>query len=88
MATSCSCVTQISREVGCEEIGRYKVIRDGLSQWEKIWLMEDNVGKCEVGHFDRKNKEEADYLNGERLQSSEVQRDLGVIEISISELDS
>jgi len=35
--------------------------------------------KYEIVHFGRKNEKEAFCLNGERLQSSEIQRDLGVL---------
>jgi len=40
--------------------------------------MEYRLGKYEIAHFGKKNNKEA-YLNGERLQSSEMQRDLGVL---------
>eukprot|EP00061_Rhincodon_typus_P000919 g13192.t1 len=40
--------------------------------------MEYNVGKCEVVHFGQKNRSMDYFLNEEKIQKSEVQRDLGV----------
>ncbi|XP_072107366.1 uncharacterized protein [Mobula birostris] len=52
---------------------------DRLEEWAEKWQMKYNVGKCMVMHFGRKNKRADYYLNGERIQSSEMQRDLGVL---------
>jgi len=41
--------------------------------------MEYNVGKCEVVHFGRKNRSADYFINGEKLQKSETQRDLGIL---------
>eukprot|EP00061_Rhincodon_typus_P012747 g38665.t1 len=41
--------------------------------------MEYNVEKCEVMHFDGKNRGTDYFLNGEKIQKSEVQRDLEVL---------
>eukprot|EP00061_Rhincodon_typus_P010436 g34722.t1 len=42
------------------------------------WQMEYNEGKCEIMHFGTKNRGIVYFLNGERLQKAERQRDLGV----------
>jgi len=52
---------------------------DRLTEWGKTWRMEFNVDKCEVIHFGRKNTKAKYYLNGEKLQSALVERDLGVL---------
>lgn len=41
--------------------------------------MEYSVAKYEVMHFGSRNKSVDYFLNGERIQKSEVQRDLGVL---------
>ena len=41
--------------------------------------MKYNTDKCEVLHFGRKNNRASYYLNGEKLESASVQRDLGVL---------
>eukprot|EP00061_Rhincodon_typus_P005112 g24214.t1 len=43
------------------------------------WQMEYNVGKCEIMHFGQKNRGIDYFLNGEKIQKSEVQRDLGIL---------
>jgi len=52
---------------------------DSLGEWAKKWKMEYNVGKCEVVHFGRKNRGADYFQNGEKLQKSEKQRDLGIL---------
>eukprot|EP00061_Rhincodon_typus_P001839 g15927.t1 len=52
---------------------------DRLREWAKKWQMEYNVGKCGVMHFCKKNRGMDDFLNGEKIQKSEVQRDMGVL---------
>lgn len=49
-----------------------------LSAWAKTWQMEFKVGKYEIMHFSKRIHNEDYYLNGQRLQMSEVQRGLGV----------
>jgi len=62
-----------------EEVERLQNELDRLGEWTKKWQMEYNVGKCEVVHFGRKNRDEDYFLNGEKLQKSETQRDLGIL---------
>lgn len=49
---------------------------NGLSNWAKTWLMEFNPGKYEVMHFCERNQRADYYLNGDKLQMPEVQRDV------------
>eukprot|EP00061_Rhincodon_typus_P002028 g16407.t1 len=71
--------TKIDRATGSiEEAGRLQKDLDRLAQWAK-WQMEYNMGKCEVMHFDKKNRSMGYFLNGEKIQKSEGQRDLRVV---------
>uniref|UniRef100_A0A4W3J4I1 Reverse transcriptase domain-containing protein n=1 Tax=Callorhinchus milii TaxID=7868 RepID=A0A4W3J4I1_CALMI len=52
---------------------------DRQGEWARRWQMEYNVGKCEVIHQGSKNRKTDYFLEGERLDSVSVQRDLGVL---------
>jgi len=39
---------------------------DSLSEWEKVWQMENNVDKCEVIHFGKNNRKMDYDLNGKK----------------------
>jgi len=72
--------TKIDGTLSCnEEIRTLQMDIDRLGEWAKMWQMEFKVDKCEVMHFDRKYGKAIYYLDGERLQGSPVQRDLGVL---------
>ncbi|XP_051876029.1 RNA-directed DNA polymerase from mobile element jockey isoform X1 [Pristis pectinata] len=62
-----------------EEIGRLQRDLDSLGEWARKWQMRFNVGKCAVVHFRSRNKRADYYLGGEKIQSTGVQRDLGVL---------
>uniref|UniRef100_A0A4W3JU98 Reverse transcriptase domain-containing protein n=1 Tax=Callorhinchus milii TaxID=7868 RepID=A0A4W3JU98_CALMI len=47
--------------------------------WASRWQMEFNVGKCEVIHLGSKNRKTDYFLEGERLDSVSVQRNVGVV---------
>eukprot|EP00061_Rhincodon_typus_P008057 g30325.t1 len=63
---------------GIEEAEKLQKDLDRLGDWAKIWQMEYNVGKCDVMHFGR-NRSMDYFLNGKKIQKSEVQRDLEVL---------
>ena len=54
---------------------------DKLAQWSERWLMDFNVDKCKVMHFMPRNctTTEKYVLNGRILESSNVEKDLGVV---------
>uniref|UniRef100_A0A4W3I0M1 Reverse transcriptase domain-containing protein n=1 Tax=Callorhinchus milii TaxID=7868 RepID=A0A4W3I0M1_CALMI len=52
---------------------------DRRGEWASRWQMAFNVGKCEVIHLGSKNRKTDYFLDGERLDSVSVQRDLGVL---------
>ena len=80
MVTKFADDTKICRGTGSvEEVERLQNDLDRLGEWAKKWQMEYNVGKCEVVHFGRKNRGADYFLNGEKLQKSETQRDLGIL---------
>eukprot|EP00061_Rhincodon_typus_P016050 g44057.t1 len=62
-----------------EEVGKLQKGLDRLGEWAKKWEMEYDMGKFKVMHFVRKNRGIDHFLNGEKIQKSEVQRDLGVL---------
>ena len=71
--------TKIGEETGhIEEAGRLQKDLDRLGEWTKKWQMKYNVGKCEVMDFGRENRGINYFPNEEKIQKSEVQRDLGV----------
>eukprot|EP00061_Rhincodon_typus_P002071 g16539.t1 len=62
-----------------EDAGRLQKDLDKLGDLAKKWQMEYNVEKCEVMHFGKKNRGMDNFLNGEKIQKSEGQKDLGVL---------
>eukprot|EP00061_Rhincodon_typus_P006835 g27881.t1 len=72
--------TKIRRGTDSIEVaGALQKDLDRLGEWAKKQQMVYNVGKCEVMHFDKKNKSMDYFLNGEKIQKSYVQRDLGIL---------
>ncbi|XP_051873382.1 RNA-directed DNA polymerase from mobile element jockey isoform X2 [Pristis pectinata] len=72
--------TKISGGVGSiEEIERMQRDLDSLGEWARKWQMRFNVEKCAVVHFGSRNKRVDYYLEGEKIDSAVVQRDLGVL---------
>eukprot|EP00061_Rhincodon_typus_P014775 g42058.t1 len=45
----------------------------------RSFRMKYDVGNCEVMSFGKKNRGVDYFLNGEKIQKSEVQRDMGVL---------
>ena len=52
---------------------------DVLQTWADIWQIEFNVFKCKVMHLGYHNKDYSYLVNGQMLQSTETERDLGVL---------
>ena len=52
---------------------------DALSEWSKKWLLKFNEGKCKALHFGKKNANQDYYLNGQKIDSSDCEKDLGVL---------
>ena len=50
-----------------------------LANWASMWSMEFNVKKCKVLHVGRNNKKFEYFMNGEKLDSLDSERDIGVI---------
>uniref|UniRef100_A0A4W3H721 Reverse transcriptase domain-containing protein n=1 Tax=Callorhinchus milii TaxID=7868 RepID=A0A4W3H721_CALMI len=70
--------TKLGGRVSSEdEAKRLQQDIDRLGEWASRWQMEVNVGKCEVIHRGSKNRKADYFLEGERLDSVSVQRDLG-----------
>jgi ribonuclease P/MRP protein subunit RPP40 len=49
-----------------------------LTEWADTWGMSFNVKKCMIMHFGTKNPKHPYYMNGEKLQESQEERDIGV----------
>jgi len=47
-------------------------------QWSNSWQMFFNTSKCKVMHLGRSNKEFHDSMGGQKLQTVNEKRDLGV----------
>eukprot|EP00061_Rhincodon_typus_P005455 g24986.t1 len=71
--------TKIGRGTGSiEATEKLQKDLDRLGDWAKKWQMELNMGKCKVMHIG-KNTGMDYFLNGGKIQKSQVQRDLGVL---------
>eukprot|EP00061_Rhincodon_typus_P002751 g18375.t1 len=62
-----------------KDVGRLQKDLDRLGEWGKKWQREYNVGNCDGMYFGKKIRSMDYFLNGEKIQKSEVQRDLGVL---------
>jgi hypothetical protein len=51
---------------------------DQLSAWATTWGMAFNIKKCMVMHFGARNQHYSYQMNGEKLQESQEERDIGV----------
>ena len=52
---------------------------DGLHQWSLKWQMKFNASKCKVVHFGYNNPKFPYEIQGQVLENSSQERDLGVI---------
>ena len=52
---------------------------DNLCQWADTWGMQFNVGKCKVMHFGHRNLRHKYKMNGQELQETEEEVDIGVM---------
>ena len=59
----------------------HQALQDDLKRienWSRKWLLKLNASKCEVLHFGNNNPETEYTLNGNLLENSEEERDLGI----------
>ena len=52
---------------------------DKLGEWSEKWQMPFNVGKCKVMHVGYKNQKTQYSLLGEKIESTDQEKDLGVL---------
>jgi len=51
---------------------------DGAARWSARWKMPFNVSKCKVMHIGRSNPRAEYTMDGQRLASTEMERDVGI----------
>jgi len=51
---------------------------DKLVKWSEEWQMLFNVGKCKVMHFGRKNPSYDYFMQTQKLESTKMEKDLGI----------
>ena len=61
-----------------EGIRQLQQLLDNLAEWSKKWAMPFNVKKCTVMHLGNRNPHQAYNIDGQVLDATTVQRDLGV----------
>jgi ribonucleases P/MRP protein subunit RPP40 len=61
-----------------EDCLRLQEAIDNLVSWSKKWGMQFNVKKCKVVHFGRTNQCYEYSMDGEKLEVSEKERDIGI----------
>ena len=54
-------------------------IIDKTMEWSRIWQMDFNVQKCKIVHFGRNNKRHPYTMDGQTLDVSHAEKDIGVI---------
>ena len=62
------------------KVGENSVQTDlsNMEQWSKMWQLPFNVSKCKVLHIGSQNKGDHYHLNGQELEVSTFEKDLGV----------
>ncbi len=61
-----------------EDRERLQLSLDKLCEWAKTWGMEFNVKKCKGMHLGYNNEEHAYFMEGQQLEVTEEERDIGV----------
>jgi ribonucleases P/MRP protein subunit RPP40 len=61
-----------------EDRGRLQLALTKLCEWARTWGMEFNIKKCKVMHLGHNNTEQAYFMEGQQLEVTEVERDIGV----------
>ena len=71
--------TKLFREIKNEDDNAYlQQDLDKLSDWSEIWKLKFHPGKCSVLHLGKTNRKTPYALNGQVLQASSSEKDLGV----------
>jgi hypothetical protein len=72
--------TKIARMVENEtDAANLQKSLDSMTDWAAKWKMEFNVRKCKVKHFGPGNKNFEYKMNGEKLDETKEERDIGVL---------
>ena len=61
-----------------EDRGRLQLALTKLCEWARTWGMEFNIKKCKVILLGHNNTEQAYFMEGQQLEVTEVERDIGV----------
>jgi hypothetical protein len=62
-----------------EETGELQGVLDNMEEWAARWKMEFNIKKCKVMHFGASNKKHQYTMNGQALETTREERDIGVL---------
>ena len=65
--------------MGEEDQEKFQEGLDKLMGWAEEWQMDFNKGKCHIMHLGKKNKKFEYTMGGDKLDSSEWEKDLGVL---------
>ena len=72
--------TKIAQPIrGDEDRGRLQAALDALTDWADRWGMAFNVQKCKTMHVGFNNPGYEYSMDGKKLETTEEERDLGVI---------
>jgi hypothetical protein len=61
-----------------EDKERLQLALNKLCEWAQLWGMEFNIKKCKVMHLGHNNTEHTYFMNGQQLEKTEEERDIGV----------
>jgi len=65
--------------MGEEDRVKFQEGLDNLMEWSEKWQMEFNKGKCHILHLGKNNLKMEYTMGGDKLESSEWEKDLGVL---------
>jgi hypothetical protein len=60
-----------------EDRERLQLALKKLCEWAQLWGMECNIKKCKVMHLGHNNTEHTYFMNGQQLEKTEEERDIG-----------
>ena len=62
-----------------EDRMRFQQEIDRLGEWSRLWQLHFNTSKCKIMHLGRNNGKEAYTMNGQVLETTRAEKDIGVM---------